>query len=208
MAARPIRILTADDHAVLRDGVAALIATQPDMQLIGEVDTGLQAVAAFRALNPDVTLMDLQMPGMSGLEAIAAILAEHPQARIMVLTTYDGDVQALRALKAGAYGYLLKSALRRELIDTIRLVHAGRRYVPPEVAQEIALHAAQDSLTPRETLILELLASGKQNKIIAFELSLSEETVKAHLRSVYSKLGVIDRTQAVMTALRRGIISL
>lgn len=176
--------------------------------LVGEAGTGLEAIAAIRNLRPDITLMDLQMPKMSGMEAIAAILAETPLARIIVLTTYDGDVQAMRALKAGACGYLLKNSLRRELIDTIRLVHAGRRYVPPEIAQDIVLHAAQEALTPRETHILELLASGKQNKIIAFELSLSEETVKAHLRNVYAKLGVTDRIQAVTTALHRGIITL
>ncbi len=204
----PIRILTVDDHAVLREGVASLISAESDMTLVGEAGTGLEAIAAYRKLHPDITLMDLQMPNMSGMEAIAAILADSPQARIVVLTTYEGDVQAVRALRAGAWSYLLKSSLRKELIDTIRLVHAGRRYVPPEIAQDIALHAAQEPLTPREMKILELLASGKQNKIIAYELSVSEETVKAHLRNVYAKLGVIDRIQAVTTALRRGIITL
>lgn len=208
MSDRPIRILTVDDHAVLRDGIAALVAQEPDLEMVGEAANGAEAVEEFRRLRPDVTLMDLQMPGMSGIDAITAICAEAPKARIIVLTTYEGDAQAVRALKAGASAYLLKSSLRKELLDAIRLVHSGRRYVPAEIAQDIAIHAAQEPLTEREISVLELVAEGKANKVIAWELSLSEDTVKAHLRSIFSKLDVSDRTQAVTLALRRGIISL
>jgi len=203
-----IRVLVVDDHAVFRDGVAALIAPQADMVLVGEATNGAEAVDAFFNLRPDVTLMDLQMPVRSGMQAIAEIRAQAPAARIVVLTTYDGDVQAVRALKAGACGYLLKSSLRKELLETIRIVHAGGRYVPAALAQQIAIHAAEDPLSPREVAVLEQVAAGKPNKAIAWELSLSEETVKAHLRGVYSKLDVNDRTQAVTVALRRGIITL
>ncbi|MCI4591796.1 response regulator transcription factor [Sphingobium sp. BYY-5] len=178
------------------------------MILVGEATNGAEAVAAFHSLRPDITLMDLQMPVCSGIEAIAQIRVQAPSARIIVLTTYDGDVQALRALTAGASGYLLKSSLRKELLETIRTVHAGRRYVPPDVAQQIAIHAAEEPLTDREVSILEFVAAGKANKVIAWELSLSEDTVKGHLRSIYSKFDVKDRTQAVTVSLRRGIITL
>jgi DNA-binding NarL/FixJ family response regulator len=207
-AGNPIRVLAVDDHAVFRDGIAAILAPEPDMVLVGGATNGVEAVDAFQNLRPDVTLMDLQMPVRSGMQAIAEIRAQAPAARIVVLTTYDGDVQAVRALKAGACGYLLKSSLRKELLETIRIVHAGGRYVPPALAQQIAIHAAEDPLSPREVEILEKVAAGKPNKVIAWELSLSEETVKAHLRGVYSKLDVSDRTQAVTVALRRGIIAL
>jgi DNA-binding NarL/FixJ family response regulator len=207
-AAARIRILAVDDHAVFRDGIAAIIAPEQDMLLVGEATNGDEAVHAFHRLRPDVTLMDLQMPVRGGMQAIAEIRATAPTARIVVLTTYDGDVQAVRALKAGACGYLLKSSLRKELLDTIRIVHAGGRYVPAALAQQIAIHAAEEPLSQRELAILEQVAAGKPNKVIAWELSLSEETVKAHLRSVYSKLDVNDRTQAVTVALRRGIIAL
>jgi DNA-binding NarL/FixJ family response regulator len=203
-----IRVLTVDDHAVFRDGIAAIIAPEPDMVLVGEATNGAEAIAAFESLRPDITLVDLQMPVRSGIEAIADIRKQAPGARIIVLTTYDGDVQALRALKAGARGYLLKSSLRKELLETIRTVHAGRRYVPPDIAQQIAIHAAEEPLTDREVSVLTLVAAGKANKLIAWELSLSEDTVKGHLRSIYSKLDVNDRTQAVTVGLRRGIIAL
>ena len=205
---KAIRVLIADDHPMLREGVAAIIGGESDMQIVGEASNGAEAVEAFHRLRPDVTLMDLQMPVMDGLESIAAIKAEAPNARIIVLTTYAGDVQALRALRAGASAYLLKSSLLDELLNTVRAVHAGRRYVPPDIAQEIAIHAAEEPLSQREIAILELVAAGKANKLIAWELAVSEETVKAHLRSVFGKLGVNDRTQAVTTALRRGIIQL
>lgn len=208
MSVRPIRILAVDDHAVLRDGIAALVAPEPDMAMVGEAANGAEAVEAYRNLRPDVTLMDLQMPVMDGIDAINEIRAETPEARIIVLTTYEGDAQAVRALKAGAWAYLLKSSLRKELLETIRLVHSGRRYVPAEIAQDIAIHAAQEPLSAREISVLKLVAEGKANKVIAWELSLSEDTVKAHLRSIFSKLDVSDRTQAVTLALRRGIISL
>lgn len=208
MNAHPIRILTVDDHAVLRDGIAALVTPEPDMEMVGEATNGLEAVDAFRRLRPDVVLMDLQMPVMGGIDSIKEILAETPGARIIVLTTYEGDVQAMRALKVGARAFLLKSSLRRELLDAIRLVHVGRRYVPTEIAQEIAIHAAEDPLSEREIEILKLVASGKANKTIASDLSLSEDTVKAHLRNVFSKLDVNDRTHAVTVAIRRGIIVL
>lgn len=203
-----IRILAVDDHPVLRDGIAALIAPQGDMALVGEASNGAEAVAAFRSLRPDVTLMDLQMPVMDGLTAIAEIRAEARNARIIVLTTYEGDVQAVRALKAGASAYLLKTSLRKELLEAIRTVHAGRRYVPAEIAQEIALHAGDEMLSAREMEILQLVADGCANKTIAWKLSISEDTVKAHLKNVFAKLDVRDRTQAVTAALRRGIVGL
>lgn len=205
---KPIRIMTVDDHPALRDGIAAIVETQDDMVLVGEAANGAEAIAAFANLRPDVTLMDLQMPVMGGVEAIGEIRQQAPNARVIVLTTYDGDVQAARALKAGAAAYLLKSSLRRELLDTLRSVHAGRRHVPPEIAQEIALHAADDPLTAREVGILQLVAAGKANKVIAYDLSLSEDTVKAHLKSIFGKLEVGDRTHAVTAALKRGIIDL
>ncbi len=203
-----IRVLVVDDHPMLREGVAAVLALQPDMVLIGEAENGAEAVARHRELRPDVTLMDLQMPGMSGLEAIETIRAEFPAARIVVLTTYAGDVQALRALKAGATGYLLKSTLRRELLDTIRNVHAGRRHLQPEIAQEIAIHAIDEALSEREIHVLRLVAAGRANKQIAWDLSLSEDTVKAHLKSIFAKLDVADRTHAVTVAAKRGVIEI
>jgi DNA-binding NarL/FixJ family response regulator len=201
-----IRILCVDDHPVLREGVAAMIDTQSDMLLVGEASGGEEAVAKFRALLPDVTLMDLQMPGMDGFAAIQAIRAELPTAKIVVFTTFEGDAQAARALRSGAAGYLLKSTLRRDLLNTIRSVYAGRRHVPAEIAQEIALHSAEKQLTERELRILKLVSDGYSNKAIARQLGLAEDTVKAHLKRVFSKLGVDDRTHAVTTAIRRGIL--
>ncbi|MEJ0027148.1 MAG: response regulator transcription factor [Rhizomicrobium sp.] len=205
---KPIRILSVDDHAMLREGIASIVQPQPDMILVGEAANGAEAIEAYRDLKPDVTLMDLQMPGVGGLDAIAAIRGEFPGARMIVLTTYSGDVQALRALKAGAVGYLLKSALRKELLDTIRAVHAGRRYVPSQIANEIALHAADDALSEREIAILRLVAAGQANKEIARRLSISEDTVKAHMKNIFAKLGVSDRTQAVTVSAKRGIIEI
>lgn len=203
-----IRILTVDDHALLREGIAAVLEGQADMRLVGQASNGREAIESFRSLRPDVTLMDLRMPDVSGLEAIVAIRAEFPKARIVVLTTYAGDVQAAAALKAGAMGYLLKNLVRRELIDTIRTVHAGKRRVPPEIATEIAEHVADDSLTERELDVLRRVAAGKSNKAIAAELDISEATVKTHMKSVLPKLDASDRTHAVMIALRRGILDL
>jgi len=205
---RIIRVLSVDDHPLLRDGVAAILKLQPDMQLVGEAEDGAQAVETFRKLKPDVTLMDLQMPVMNGVDAIVKIREEFPAARVIVLTTYAGDAQALRAIRAGAVGYLLKGTLRKELLDTIRTVHAGQRYIPAEVARQIALHLGEDSLSEREINVLKLVATGKANKEIARALSVSEDTVKAHLKSIFVKLDVGDRTQAVTLALKRGIIEL
>ena len=203
----PIRLLAADDHPMLREGLAAVLSAQSDMVLVGEAHNGDEAVEAFRRLRPDVTLMDLQMPEMGGVEAISKIRHEDPKARIIVLTTYSGDVQAMRAMKAGAAGYLLKSSMRKELLEAIRAVHAGRRYLPPEIANAIALHAVDDTLSEREIATLRLVAEGKANKQIARELSLSEDTVKTHLKNVFTKLDVDDRTHAVTVAVRRGILT-
>jgi len=188
-AKNTIRILTVDDHPLLREGIAAILGLQPDMQLVGEAEDGAQAIKIFRELRPDVTLMDLQMPILNGVETIARIRKDFPDARIIVLTTYAGDVQALRAMRAGAAGYLLKGALRRDLLDAIRAVHGGRRYLSPEIAQQIALHSSEDSLSEREIGVLRLVAIGKANKEIAGELSVSEDTVKAHLKSILSVIG-------------------
>jgi DNA-binding NarL/FixJ family response regulator len=203
-----IRILTVDDHQLLREGIAAVLDGQPDMVLIGQADTGRAAIESFRDLRPDVTLMDLRMPDMNGLEAITAIRSEFPNARIIVLTTYAGDVQAASALKAGAAGYLLKNLVRRELLETIRAVHAGKRRVPPEIATEIAEHVADDTLTEREIEVLRRVAAGKSNKRIAAELDISEGTVKTHMKSILPKLDASDRTHAVTIALKRGILDL
>jgi DNA-binding NarL/FixJ family response regulator len=203
-----IRILVVDDHPVLREGVTAILETQADMVVVGEACDGGEAVSRFRELRPDVTLMDLQMPGMGGVEAIKAIRAEYPNARILVLTTYEGDVQAVRALKAGATGYLLKSSLRTEMLTAIHDVHRGRRHIYRIVADEIASHVTSEQLSEREVAILQLIAIGLANKQIAGELELAEETVKAHLKSIFAKLDVADRTHAVTVAVKRGIIRL
>jgi DNA-binding NarL/FixJ family response regulator len=201
-----IRVLIADDHPLLREGVAAVLGEQPDIEVVAEATRGAEAIELFRRHVPDVTLMDLRMPDMSGIAAIAAIRAEFPKARIIVLTSYAGDAHAVGALKAGASAYLLKSMLRKELLDTIRAVHAGKRRVPPEVATEIAEHAADDALTEREIDVLRRVGSGLSNKQIAQQLTISEGTVKAHMKSILPKLGARDRTHAVMIAVKRGII--
>jgi two-component system, NarL family, response regulator len=203
-----IRILIVDDHALLRDGIAGLIADEADMVLAGEAANGREAIEQFRRLHPDVTLMDLQMPEMNGLDALTAIRAEFPDARIIVLTTYTGDVQITRALKAGAFAYLLKSLLRKELLTTIRAVHAGKRALSAEVSYELAEHAVDAQLSPAEVRVLRLIAEGTSNREIAAHLLTTEDSIKNHVKNILSKLGANDRTHAVMVALKRGIIEL
>jgi DNA-binding NarL/FixJ family response regulator len=201
-----IRILVVDDHHVVRQGIAGLIATESDMNVVGQAATGREALQQFRALRPDITLMDLQMPEMSGLDAITAIRSESPPARIIVLTTYVGDVQVLRALKAGARGYLLKNALYKELVEAIRAVHAGKKSLSSEASFQLAEHATEEALTPAEIRVLRLIAEGEANKEIAAKLSLSEGTIKGQIRNIMAKLEANDRTHAAMIGLKRGII--
>src|SRR5260370_4694833 len=203
-----IRVLTVDDHALLREGIAALVNPESDMKVVAEASSGQQAIEQFRLHRPDVTLMDLQMPGLNGIEAIIGIRSEFSNARIIVLTTYAGDVQALRALKAGARAYVLKGHVHRELLETIRAVHAGQKRIPPEVAAELADHAAEGDLSVREIDVLRLIASGNANKEIAHQLSVAEDTVKGHVTNILAKLGANDRTHAVTIGLKRGIIEL
>jgi len=203
-----IRILAVDDHAIVRDGIARLVATQPDMELVAEASDGREAVEQFRKHRPDITLMDLQMPNMCGIDAINAIRSELPEARIVVLTTYAGDVQVQRALQAGAQGYLLKGSLRKELLETIRAVHGGHKRLTAEIAAEIAEHAMDTGLTPREISVLKLIAGGNANKEIAAQLHLTEESVKGYVKNILFKLGANDRTHAVTIGLKRGIIDL
>ena len=202
----PIRILAVDDHPLLREGIAGLVAGQSDMTLVAQASNGREAIHQFRTHRPDITLMDLQMPEMNGVDAMIAIRGEFPEARIIVLTTYTGDVQVLRALKAGARAYLLKNLLHKELLETIRAVHAGRKTVSPEVSFQLAEHATDGALTPAEVRVLRLIAEGNANKEIAAQLSVSEETVKGQVRNILSKLGANDRTHAAMIGLKRGII--
>ncbi|MBV8552794.1 MAG: response regulator transcription factor [Acidobacteriaceae bacterium] len=203
-----IRVLAVDDHEIVRDGIARLIGTQSDMELVAEAADGREAVEQFRKHEPDVTLMDLQMPNMCGIDAINAIRSEFPEARIIVLTTYAGDVQVKRALQAGAQGYLLKGLLRKELLETIRAVYGGLKRVSPEIAAEIAQHAMDSALTPREISVLKLIASGNANKEIAAELHISEESVKGYVKNILFKLDANDRTHAAIIGLKRGIIDL
>lgn len=205
---QPIRILTVDDHPLLREGIASLVGTEPNMTIIGEASGGREAVDLFRKLRPDITLMDLRMADMNGIEAITQIVSEFPDAKIIVLTTYSGDVQIVRALKAGAQGYLLKGLLRKELLDTIRAVNEGKKRVSPEVASQVAEYAIEGALTTREIDVLQLIAQGNANKLVADRLSITEDTVKAHVKSILSKLAANDRTHAVTIALKRGIIDL
>jgi DNA-binding NarL/FixJ family response regulator len=203
-----IRILAVDDHQLIRQGIAGLIADQPGMTVVAEAANGREAIEQFRRHRPDITLMDLQMPDLNGIDAITAIRAEFPEARIIVLTTYMGDVQVLRAIKAGAAGYLLKSTLVNEMLEAIRAVHAGRKALSAEVSFDLADHAAQDALSPLEVRVLSLIADGHTNKEIAAKLSVTEEAVKSQVRSILSKLGTDDRTHAAMIGLKRGIIEL
>jgi DNA-binding NarL/FixJ family response regulator len=203
-----IRILTVDDHPVLRKGLAALVNTEPDLKLVAEASNGKEAIEAFRSHQPDITLMDIQMPGLDGIHAIEAICSEFPSARIIVLTTYTGDTQVVRALKAGARAYVLKGHVLDELLDTIRAVHAGKKRIAPDVAAELADHATDDALTEREIDVLKLIASGHANKQIADDLSISEATVKSRVTNILSKLGANDRAHAVTIGLKRGIIEL
>lgn len=201
-----IRILAVDDHPLVRKGIVGLVADEPDMTTVAEASNGREAIQQFRIHRPDVTLMDLQMPEMNGLDAIIAIRGEFPEARIIVLTTYTGDVQVLRALKAGARAYMLKTLLHKELLETIRAIHGGKRTVSPEVSCELAEHATDDALTPGEISVLHLIAEGNANKQIADRLSIAEETVKGRVKNILSKLGANDRTHAAIIGLRRGII--
>jgi DNA-binding NarL/FixJ family response regulator len=203
---RLIKVLIVDDHPLLREGIAAAIAEEPDMSIVGEATNGVEAIQEFRRHRPDVTLLDLQMPGMSGIDAMIVIRRDFPDARFVVLTNHQGDIQAMRALKAGASGYLLKSMLRKEMLDTIRLVASGKRRIPPEVAIELGNHVAEDSLSEREVDVLRRVAAGNSTKIIAGQLQLSEATIKNHMKSILSKLGANDRAHAVMIALKRGFI--
>jgi DNA-binding NarL/FixJ family response regulator len=203
-----IRILTVDDHPLLRKGIAALVNGEPDLKLVAEASNGNEAIDAFRSHRPDVTLMDLQMPEVDGIDAIDRIRREFPEARIIVLTTYSGDTQVLRALKAGARGYILKGHVHKELLDAIRAVHAGQKRIPAEIAAELADHAADDALTQREIDVLRLVATGNANKQIADQLSIGEATVKSHVSNILSKLGANDRSHAVTIGLKRGIIEL
>jgi DNA-binding NarL/FixJ family response regulator len=203
-----IGVLSVDDHPLLREGIAALVNAEGDMKLVAEASDGQEAIEKFRLHRPEVTLMDLQMPALNGIEAIIGIRSEFPNARIIVLTTYAGDVQVLRALKAGARGYVLKGHVRKELLDTIRAVHAGQKRIPPEVAAELAEHAAEDELSSREMDVLRLIATGNANKEIAAQLSIAEDTVKGHVTNILAKLGANDRTHAVTIGLKRGIIEL
>ena len=208
MSAQPISVLAVDDHPLLREGIGTLLAAQPDMKLVAEASNGREAIEQYRIHRPDVTLMDLQMPEMNGVDAMIAICGEFPGARIIVLTTYTGDAQVLRALRAGARGYLLKNLLRKELLETIRLVHAGQKRIPPDVAAELAEHATDETLSTREIEVLRLVSGGNANKESAAQLSITEETVKGHVKNILAKLGANDRTHAVTIGLKRGIIDL
>jgi DNA-binding NarL/FixJ family response regulator len=203
-----IRILSVDDHPLVREGIAAILEGEPDMKLIGEATNGREAIESFRQHRPDVTLMDLRMPDVGGIHAIARIRTDFPRARIIVLTSYAGDAQALGALEAGACGYLLKNTLRRDLLDAIRAVHAGQRRILPEIATEIAVHASDDALTARELDVLRHVAAGRSNKAIATDLRISESTVKAHVKAILAKLDADGRTHGVMIAVKRGIIDI
>ena len=207
-AKSPIRILTVDDHPLLREGIAAVLGSESDLALVAQASNGREAIEQFRVHRPDVTLMDLQMPEMNGVDAILGIRKDFPDARIIVLTTYGGDAQAVRAFDAGACGYLLKSMVRKDLVETIRTVHGGKKRIPPEIALEMAEHHSDDSLTQREIEVLLEVAAGNSNKMIASRLAVSEETVKAHMKNILSKLGANDRTHAVTIALKRGIIDI
>jgi DNA-binding NarL/FixJ family response regulator len=204
--ANAIRILVVDDHPVVREGVDALVRRQRDMRIVAQATNGREAIQQFRTHRPDVTLMDLQMPEMNGLDALMALRGEFPEARIIVLTTYAGDTQVLRAIKAGARAYLLKNALHKELLDTVRAVHAGKKYISPGASFELAEHASDDALTPAEVRVLRLIADGNANKEIAAQLSVSEDTVKGQVRNILSKLGAKDRANAAMIGVKRGII--
>jgi DNA-binding NarL/FixJ family response regulator len=205
-APSPIQIMAVDDHPLLRQGIAGLVADQSDMKMVAEASNGREAIQQFREHRPDITLMDLQMPEMNGIDAIIGIRSEFPEARIIVLTTYVGDIQILRALKAGARAYLLKNLLHKELLDTIRAVHAGKKNLSPDASYQLAEHATDDALTPGEISVLRLLAAGNANKQIADQLSIAEETVKGRVKNILSKLGANDRTHAAMIAMKRGII--
>jgi DNA-binding NarL/FixJ family response regulator len=204
----PIRVLTVDDHPLIRVGIATLIAPESDMKLVGEAANGTEGIARFRECLPDVTLMDLHMPDMDGIDAIIAIRSEYPDARIIVLTTYTGDVQAFRAIKAGALAYVTKNLVHKELLQTIRAVHAGRRTMSPEIAAQVAAYAGDQTITPREIDVLRLIAAGCANKEIAAQLSITEDTVKSRVKNILLKLGANDRTHAVTISLKRGIITL